>query len=321
MNKKILVVGGCGYVGGCLTDNLLSKGYDVTVYDDLVYETRFLKKVNFIRGDIRNTEKLSKILPEFETVVWLAALVGDPACAVDVELTRQVNFEPVKWLVDNYKGKIIFPSTCSVYGVNNDLIDETATPNPLSAYAVTKLEAEQYIVNNHKNYLIFRLGTLYGLGDEHSRLRLDLVVNILVKKAIEKETLTVNGGEQWRPLLHVKDVGNAVVFGLENNITGLYNLSEQNVMIHEIADRIIKYIPGAKVERVDMKFQDLRNYKVSDAKFRATGWKPQFSIDDGIIELKKAFEEQRIKHLNDWVYSNGHFIKYLKQGGKHGTGI
>ena len=143
--KKILIVGGCGYLGGYMTDvfgsSLLSaeERYEVTVYDSLLYETRFLKDVKFIKGDIRDTEKLSQIIHNFDTVIWLAALVGDGACAVDVEMTDDINFKTVKWLVDNYSGKIGFTSTCSVYGINNELIDETATPNPLSAYASTKL--------------------------------------------------------------------------------------------------------------------------------------------------------------------------------------
>ena len=137
--NKILVVGGAGYIGGYLSDLLTENHYDVTVYDSLVYESRYLKNTNFIFGDIRDTNKLSTILKDFDTVVWLAAIVGDGACAVDASLTNEVNYLAVKWLVDNYKGRIIFPSTCSVYGINNDLIDESATPNPLSMYASTKL--------------------------------------------------------------------------------------------------------------------------------------------------------------------------------------
>jgi nucleoside-diphosphate-sugar epimerase len=300
---------------------LISKGFDVTVYDSLLYETRYLKPVKFVRGDIRETDKLKELLPNFDTVVWLAALVGDGACAVDVGMTRSINVEPVRWLVDNFKGKIVFTSTCSVYGVNNDLIDETAEPNPLSAYAVTKLEAERYIIKNHPNHLIFRLGTLYGLGDQHSRLRLDLVVNVLVKKAVSGEKLSVFGGEQWRPLLHVRDVSHAIGFGLENEITGMYNLSEVNVKICDIAASIKQVMPSAEVEYIDMKFQDLRNYKVSGDKFYAKGWEPTLNIQDGILELKNVFEQNRIKDLNDWTYSNAHFVKYIYGGGKHGFGI
>ena len=193
MTERILVVGGAGYVGGHLVDRLIQnrKRYDVAVYDSLLYEDRYLKNVEFIRGDVRSTEKLGRVIRHCNTIIWLAALVGDGACAVNPEFTRKINFESVKWLVDNFKGRIIFMSTCSVYGKNDDFLSEESPVNPLSVYAETKLKAEQYIVNNHDDYLIFRLGTLYGVGDEHSRIRLDLVVNVLTKKAIEEKKMTV----------------------------------------------------------------------------------------------------------------------------------
>jgi nucleoside-diphosphate-sugar epimerase len=138
MNKKVLIVGGAGYIGGFLTDHLLENNYEVTVYDNLLYESRYMKKNKFIYGDIRDENKLSSIIHEHDVVVWLAGLVGDGACSVNPKLTISLNIDTVRWLVDNYKGKIIFPSTCSVYGVNNDLIEEEAIPSPLSLYAGTK---------------------------------------------------------------------------------------------------------------------------------------------------------------------------------------
>ena len=153
--KRVLIVGGCGYVGGHLTD-CLRQEYDVTVYDNLLYENHYLKKISFIFGDVRDRDKLSRLLPKFDIVIWLAAVVGDGACARDPYLAQAINEDSVKWLVDNYSGKIVFMSTCSVYGINNELIDESAEVNPLSVYARTKLAAEQYIVKNAKDYLIFR---------------------------------------------------------------------------------------------------------------------------------------------------------------------
>lgn len=310
--KKILIVGGCGYIGGYLTD-ILNNSYDVTVYDNLLYEPRFLKKVNFIFGDVRDEEKLKKILPEFDIVIWLAAVVGDGACAVNPEKTYEINTESVKTLVKNFKGKIIFMSTCSVYGVNHELIDEKSTPNPLSVYASTKLEAEQYLLKNVPDVLIYRLGTLFGLGDEHSRIRLDLVANILTKKAVEGEKLKVFGGEQWRPLLHVKDVSHAIEYGLRNQLSGLYNLSYDNYTIKQLAEEIISHIPEAQIEYVDMKFEDQRNYRVSTDKIKFTGWKPLFTLKDGILELVEMFREKRIKELNDPIYSNEAYLKQNKQ--------
>jgi nucleoside-diphosphate-sugar epimerase len=260
--NNVLVVGGAGYIGGFLTDYLSRNDYNVAVYDNLLFEDRYLKNCEFIYGDIRDTKKLSKIVDNYDCVVWLAGLVGDGACAVNQRLTKNLNVDTVKWLVDNYKGKIVFPSTCSVYGMNNDLIEEDATPNPLSLYAATKLQAEEYVLNNAKDSLVFRLGTLFGLGDRHSRMRLDLVANILSMRAAKGEKLTVFGGEQWRPLLHVRDVSTAILHGLKNNISGLYNLSYKNYKIVELAEQIQKIIPECQVEYTDMKFEDLRNYKV-----------------------------------------------------------
>ena len=307
--KKILVVGGAGYIGGYLSDLLLRSGHDITVYDNLMFETRYLKDINFIYGDIREREKLLKILKDFNVVVWLAAIVGDGACAVDPALTKTINEDSVKWLVDNYEGKIVYTSTCSVYGINDNFIDENDEFNPQSIYASTKLAAEKYITENHDNYLIFRLGTLFGVGDDFSRARLDLVVNILTTRAVKGETLTVFGGEQWRPILHVKDVGEALFYCLENEVTGLFNLSYKNVKIYQIAEEIAKVIDEVKIEYVDMSFEDLRNYRVKTNRIMATGWKPRYNITDGIQEIAKIIEEHRILDTKDPVYHNAAFVE------------
>lgn len=314
---KTLIVGGAGYIGGHMVDffnrapNTNKKSYKTSVLDHLIYEDRYLKQVEFFNEDIRNTKRLDKIVHNFHTVVFLAALVGDPACAVDKQLSYDINVTPVKWLADNYKGKIVFMSTCSVYGKNDDLIDETAEPNPLSVYAETKLEAEQYLHSARPESLIFRLGTLYGLGDTHSRLRLDLVVNVLTLKAALGETLNVFGGEQWRPLLHVKDVTTAAFFGLENDLSGIYNLSEKNCTMRDIAETIVQEIPSAKVEYSDIPFQDMRNYKVKNDKITQTGWRPHYNLIGGIKEMYNVFREKRIKKIDDDVYRNGNYIKKL----------
>lgn len=312
MTKKILLVGGAGYIGGFMVDLFQQNpDYEVTVYDNLLYESRYLKKVNFIYGDVLDTEKLGSIIHDYDVVVWLAAIVGDGACAVDVNLTDKLNYKATKWLVDNYRGKIVFTSTCSVYGVNHDLISEDSTPNPLSAYASTKLQAEQYVVANADDYVIFRLGTLYGISDDHSRLRFDLVANILTLKAVQGETLKVFGGEQWRPLLHVRDVAYATDYCIKNDIKGLFNLSECNVKIAELAKSITDVVPNSRVEYSDMKFEDLRNYKVKNDRIFATGWRPRENLLDGIREMVTIFSEGRVKDFSDPVYSNVDYMKHL----------
>jgi nucleoside-diphosphate-sugar epimerase len=275
----------------------------------LLYESRYLKNIKFIKGDIRDINLLSQIVNNYDCIIWLAALVGDGACAINPELTTEINYKTVKWLVNNYNGKIVFTSTCSIYGINHDIIEEDAKPNPLSVYAKTKLEAEQYIINNYDNYLIFRLGTLFGLGDEHSRIRLDLVANVLTMKAILGEKLSVFGGEQWRPLLHVKDVSTAILYSLENNIKGLYNLSYQNYTIKNIAETIKTIVPNADIVYTELNFEDLRNYKVKNDKFLKTGWCPKHSLREGIVEIKNLFNQNRIVNPKDVIYSNADYLK------------
>ena len=313
MRERVLVVGGAGYVGGTLVDQLKKAEYAVTVYDILAYEARYLKDVEFIYGDVRDRSKLEKLLPKFDVVVILAAVVGNGACASDPFLAQSINEDAVKWLVDHFGGRIIFPSTCSVYGVNNELIDESAVPNPLSVYAETKLAAEQYILENAQNPLVFRLGTLYGIGDEHSRIRLDLVVNILTKRAVAGETLRVCGGEQWRPLIHVQDVAYAMTHGIFYGTTGLYNLATRNCTIKEIAQEIQVVIPNCKVEFTEGKFEDLRNYRVSWEKWdkESRGWTPRWTLEQGIYQVAKVMKEERIKNPNDPIYSNEAHIKEL----------
>ena len=153
------------------------------------------------------------MLDKNDAVIWLAALVGDGACAINPELTFEINAESVRFLAQNFKKRIVFLSTCSVYGAQEGLLDETSTINPLSEYASSKVQAEEYLQDS--NAIIFRLGTLFGISDEFSRIRLDLVVNILVTKAFTEGKLTVFGGDQWRPLLHVTDVANAISHTIE----------------------------------------------------------------------------------------------------------
>lgn len=310
---RTLIVGGAGYIGGHLTD-LLSHAaremgeHDPYVYDILAYEERYMKNVPFVYGDIRDRTKMLDLLKKFDTVVWLAAIVGDGACASDPFLTQAVNADSVKWLVDNYKGRIIFTSTCSVYGVNNDLIDEDAAPNPLSVYAETKLDAEQYILKHAADRsVVFRLGTLHGVGDNYSRIRLDLVANILAKRAACGEMLTVFGGDQWRPMIHVKDVGMAIRFAVVHpKLTGLYNLSASNYRIRDIADTIQELIPDCEVKKVEMMFEDQRNYKVSTDRWESIldAPSPRYDMKDGVLDIVRLVKENRIKNLGSPIYSN-----------------
>ena len=304
---NVLVVGGAGYVGGGIVDKL-KENHSVTVYDSLIYEESYRKDVKFVYGDVRDHEKLLELLNSNDAVIWLAALVGDGACAINPELTFQINSESVKFLAENFKKRIVFLSTCSVYGAQEGMLNESSSINPLSEYASSKVQAEEYLQNS--NAIIFRLGTLFGISDEFSRIRLDLVVNILVTKALSEGKLTVFGGDQWRPLLHVNDVANAINHTLENEVTGVFNLHYKNFKIIDIANKIIEKVPTATIETTPMKFQDARNYQVSSEKlFNETGFRAQVDLSTGIDEVYQLISSKRIKDVNHIRYSNQNFLE------------
>ena len=304
---KVLIVGGAGYVGGGIVD-LLSKDNEVTVYDSLIYENSYRKNVNFIFGDIRDYKKINNILKEYDAVIWLAALVGDGACAINPALTHEINSETVKNLVKNFKGKIVFLSTCSVYGAQEGVLDENSEVNPLSEYASSKLVAEKYLED--ADAIIFRLGTLFGVGDQFSRIRLDLVVNILTTKAYIDKKMSVFGGEQWRPLLHVKDVANAIGHTLDTQTNGIFNLHYKNFKIIEIANEIKNKINDVEIETTPLPFQDARNYQVSSDKLKdVTGFEAAVDLSQGINEMHQLISSNRIKDINDPRYSNQNFLQ------------
>lgn len=310
--KKILVVGGAGYVGGVIVDLLLEKNYDVTVYDNLLYEESFRKDCKFIFGDIRENSFYSSNLNKFDVVIWLAALVGDGACSINPDLTHKINFETVKKLIKFYKKRIVFISTCSVYGAQNGILDENSNVNPLSYYATSKLKCEKILKNT--NTIIFRLGTLFGVSDNYSRIRMDLVVNTLTAKAFFERKMSVFGGSQYRPLLHVKDVARAIEIGIRSKKKGIYNLSYKNMKIIEIASEIKKHFKNIKIIRTKIKFQDSRNYRVkSDKVQKDLKFKAIYNLNYGIKELKKLLIEKRIKNINDPRYTNQKYLEIFNK--------
>ena len=312
---KILVVGGAGYIGGGITDILLERKIPFTVYDNLLYEHQYLKPVEFIYGDIRDTKKLAKILPNFSHVIWLAAIVGDAACQFKPALTVAVNQESIKWLTGNYEGRIIFTSTCSIYGQHDKEVNENSPVNPLSLYAKTKLQAEKYLEG--ENHLIFRLGTAFGISDTYSRLRMDLVVNYMTANALTKGKLTVFGGTQWRPLIHVNDIAQVIVDNLEGQAQGIYNLANVNLQIKDLA-KIVSDLTGCKIEYTEQKFEDQRNYYVSTEKaikdnvFRLEKIR---DVSRGVKEISNLIKSSRIKYTeNDIYFNERHIANLLKNG-------
>jgi len=314
--SKVLVVGGAGYIGGSVTDILIKKNIPFSVYDNLLYEHQYLKPVDFIYGDVRDREMLKKILPNYSHVIWLAAIVGDGACNIRPDLTMEVNQNSVKWLSENYGGRIIFMSTCSVYGQNQHGVDEESKLNPLSMYANTKMESEKYLIN--KNSVIFRLGTVFGLSDTYSRIRMDLVVNYMTARAVTSGKLSIFGGNQWRPLVHVRNVAEAIANSLEMNINGTYNIATFNYEIKGLGKEIGDIL-GCQINYVDTKFEDARNYHAKTDKAEKAGllnFKKIFSIRDGVEEIGDLIKSKKVKYSDEDIYCNERHIANLHKNGQ-----
>ena len=311
--ERVLLIGGAGYIGGLTTDELIKNGFDITVYDNLLYENRYLKDIKFIYGDIRETNKIVEISKDFDIIILMAALVGDPACSTDPELAEEINYTAIKNLAEAIPldKHIVFLSTCSVFGAQNTLLDELSCTNPLSVYASTKLRSETHITQ--RNGTIFRLGTVFGLGDTYSRIRMDLVVNVLTMKALKYGEISINGGEQWRPIISVEDISEYIVEASKRKLSGTYILSYKNVMIRELGEELASIIPNTKINYTDISFQDARNYKVDNSKSLSIfEYKPKVSVETEVKRMMKMFKEQRIKNPEDIIYNNGAYLKELK---------
>ena len=203
-------------------------------------------------------------------------------------------------------------STCSVYGAQDGMLDESSDTNPLSSYAATKLQAEEHIIK--KGGTIFRLGTVFGLGDTYSRLRMDLVVNVLTMKAIKYGEITINGGEQWRPIIAVKDIAGYVTEACEKEHQGVFVLSKENVIIRELGERVASMIPNTKINYTEISFQDARNYKVDNTKsLEVFDYKAKVSVEEEVIRMIDMFKDGRVKNPEDKVYHNGAYLTNKKE--------
>jgi nucleoside-diphosphate-sugar epimerase len=304
--KKVLVVGGAGFVGGAVTDILQERKIPYAVYDSLIYDDRYLKLGGeFIFGDVRDTTKLKKVLKDYTDVIWLAAIVGDGACYMHSLAAVEINDKAVKWLAHNYRGRIIFTSSCSVYGSNEELLDEQSPVKPLSLYATTKLNAENYLAR-HPRAIALRLGTAFGIADDYTRLRTDLLVNTLTASAIERGYLTVFGGSQRRPLIHVKNIAQTLVHNTSTQKAGIYNVATNNHDVKTVA-RMVQKFTKCKIKYTDQQFEDSRHYHVSTKKAqkdKIISVNNKFDVNFGIAEVARLIRSGRIKDVDNDVYSN-----------------
>ena len=298
--QKVLITGGAGYLGSVLTEVLLSKGYFVTVLDNLAYKQLSLtsfchnKNFNFVVGDVRDHLLLSMLVEIHDIVIPLAAIVGMPACKKDPELTVAVNYQQIKNIVDLLKPsqKLLVPNTNSQYGSSETIITEESPFNPLSLYAQTKCDAEKAVLDSG-NGISLRLATVFGVS---YRQRMDLLVNDFVYRAFTDEFLVLFESHFLRNYVHVRDVAKAFVHLIENYETcnnNAYNvgLTSANMSKLQLAQKIKEYIPNLVIIEEQFKEDfDKRNYVVSNEKLEKTGWSCDFSLDVGIQELLLAYK-------------------------------
>ena len=310
-----LVIGGLGYIGSGVVLDLLNKGSKVSVLDCCMYGDDVLKKFskfsnfNFIKGYASDVILLGKLLKENSKVVHLAGLVGDPACALSQKDTRYFNIKTtniIKDLCFEYEiQRLIFASSCSVYGKTNELCHEKSSTNPVSLYAQTKLDSEKELMESKIDTKILRFSTIFGPAE---RLRFDLVVNLFIAQAYYDKKITVFGGDQERPFLHVKDASNSIMNFLNYKITNtqdVYNVGcdELNGTINEIAQLIEKNITGSSIS-LSSENVDARNYAVSFKKYKNLFPDEKFStVLESINQFNEIFKQKEIK-FRDNVYSN-----------------
>jgi nucleoside-diphosphate-sugar epimerase len=309
---KVLITGGAGYLGSTLAEYLLINGYEVTVLDNLMYKQLSVlhlfkrDKFKFIKGDVRNTSKLQRLVSEHDVIIPLAAIVGMPACRDNPQLAIDVNYLHIKAIVDVLRDdqKLIIPNTNSQYGSSPDIITEESPFKPLSLYAETKCNAEAYVLNNG-NGVVLRLATVFGVSP---RMRQDLLVNDFTYKAVTDGYLVLFEAHFKRNYIHVQDIARTFQFMIENyeQCKGqVYNvgLSSANLSKLELAETIKKYIPKLVIKQDEFnKDFDQRNYIVSNEKLESLGWSPKYDIDYGVKQLIEAY--QLITMVNNKNFTN-----------------
>jgi nucleoside-diphosphate-sugar epimerase len=298
--EKVLITGGAGYLGSTLTEVLLSKGYQVTVLDSLVYKqlslTSFCHNKNFklVVGDVRDYQLLSDLVEANDIIIPLAAIVGMPACKKDPDLTVAINYQQIDDIIAYMRSsqKLLVPNTNSQYGSSDTIITEESPFNPLSLYAQTKCDAEKAVLDSG-NGISLRLATVFGVS---YRQRMDLLVNDFTYRAFTDEFLVLFESHFLRNYVHVRDVAKAFVHLIENYQTCNNNafnvgLTSANMSKLQLAQKIKEYVPSLVIIKEQFKEDfDKRNYIVSNEKLEKTGWFCDYSLDAGIQELLSAYK-------------------------------
>ena len=301
--KKILITGGAGYVGAVLTPSLLTKGYKVTVIDLMIYGEEVLKKndnLTVIKGDIRDTKLLKEIIPGHDVVIHLACISNDPSFELNPTLGKSINLDAFTPLVEiskkNKVKRFVYASSSSVYGLKDEKdVNEEMSLEPLTEYSKYKADCEE-ILNKNKSEeftpTTIRPATVCGYSP---RQRLDLVVNILTNLAFNKRNITIFGGDQLRPNIHIQDMIRAYELVIEapvEKVSGeIFNVGYENMKVKEIAN-LVQEVVGPDVTLEYKKTDDNRSYHISSKKIEKNlGFKSKSTVRDAVIDLKIALEK------------------------------
>lgn len=321
----VLVTGGAGYIGSVLTEMLLDKGYAVRVLDRMFFGEHLIaplaqrEGLTLIKHDVRYVEPCT--FEGVDVVMDLAGISNDPASDLDPSITEQINFGGTMRVADLAKaagvGRYIFSSSCSIYGEGGtSVLDERSPKAPVSLYAKMKIQAEDELIklNDDRFAVTFlRNATVYGLS---YRMRFDLVINIMTLYAYKNRKIFVlGGGQQWRPLVHVRDVARAFIAAMEaprEKVAGeAFNVgsNDQNYQIYGIAQMVRDVVPHTQLEMVPDD-PDKRSYHVGFDKIsRVLDYKVEKSAYEGIVEVKQALEKGRI---DDAINTKTvHYYRYL----------
>ena len=320
---KIFLIGGAGYVGSALVPKLLNEGYDVTVFDLFIYGKEVLDqhpKLNIIEGDIRDIKLLDSCIKNHDAIIHLACISNDPSFELNPALGKTINLDCFRPLVEaavrNNVSRFIYASSSSAYGIKKEKnVDENLKLEPLTDYSKFKVECEKILseyTSDKFETIIIRPATVCGYA---RRQRLDVVVNILTNLAYHKRKITVYGGDQLRPNIHIKDMVNVYLKMLAADkkvVNGeVFNAGYDNFTIYEIANSV-KEIIGNDVVLEKVETDDNRSYHVSSKKMRdILNFEAKFTIQDAIKDLKDAFDQKKL--INSLVDSKYFNIKKMQE--------
>ncbi len=311
-NKKILILGGGGYVGSHLSNHLIKKGYKITVFDTFWFGNKLVKKKNLkiIKGDIRDIKKIS--FKNYYSIIHLANIANDPSVELNPTLSWDVNvfasYEIIKKAIKENVKKFIYASSGSVYGIKKErFVTEELDLKPLSIYNRTKMIAERVFLSFSDKIKIYsiRPATVCGVSP---RMRLDVTVNLLTFKALKYGEMTLFGGDQIRPNININDMSRVYEFILKHNVEpGFYNAGFENLSIKQIAKKIQKKIPSKiKIKKVF----DQRSYRQCSDKLLGVGFTRKYGVDEAIDEIIYNYNNKRIK--DDPSYYTVKWLKKIK---------